>query len=284
MTTTAKLDKGPDHPVSAVLRRTRANLGTSLAILVRAPRGAGDRLRLLPAAGPLSIALAATIVAIGAAMIFVDARAIAIAQRLPYSVNNAFEQITDFGLSGWFLWPAAAVTVVIAALASERLGRTANLVLVAVMVRVEFVFFAIALPGLVITIGKHLIGRVRPSEFGPFAYEPFSWRPEFASIPSGHSTTAFSAAIAIGALFPRARVPMWIYALVIAASRVIVQAHFPSDVIAGAFVGTLGALMVRNAFAARRLAFTVGADRKVRPWPGLSPQRLKRVARAIFSR
>jgi membrane-associated phospholipid phosphatase len=284
MTTIAKLDKGPVHPAVAVLRRTRANLAASLAILLRAPRGCGQRLRLLPPTARLCVAVGATLAAIAAAMILVDARAIEISAGLPYTVNNAFEAITDFGLSGWFLFPTAFLIVVIAAVSRQRLGRMTSLVLVALVVRVEFVFWAIAMPGLAGTVAKHLIGRMRPSAFGPFVFVPFSLRPELASIPSGHATTAFSAAIAIGALFPRARVAMWVYALVIAASRVIVQAHFPSDVIAGAFVGGLGALMVRNWFAARRLAFTVDGDGVVRPWPGPSLRRLKRVARVIFSR
>ena len=75
---------------------------------------------------------------------------------------------------------------------------------------------------------------------------PFVWRPEYASMPSGHATTAASAAIAIGAIWPRARGVMWFYALTIMFSRVVVLAHHPSDVIAGAFYGRGH----RNAFGA----------------------------------
>ena len=112
-------------------------------------------------------------------------------------------------------------------------------------------FLAIALPGLFVTVVKGLIGRVRPSELGPFIYSPWSWQHEYASLPSGHATAAFAAAIAIGALWPKARVPFWIFAAVIAVSRVVIQAHFVSDVIAAAFVGGFGAILVRNWFAAR---------------------------------
>ena len=61
-------------------------------------------------------------------------------------------------------------------------------------------------------------------------------------MPSGHATTAFAALVAIGAIFPQARALMWIYAVLIALSRVVVTAHHPSDVIAGAIVGAAGAL------------------------------------------
>ena len=68
------------------------------------------------------------------------------------------------------------------------------------------------------------------------------------------------ALVAIGAIWPQARALMWIYAVLIALSRVVVTAHHPSDVIAGAIVGASGALLVRNWFAARRLGFAVGSD------------------------
>ena len=45
-----------------------------------------------------------------------------------------------------------------------------------------------------------------------------------ASFPSGHATTAFAALVAIGVMFPRARPLLWVYALLIAASRIVVSA------------------------------------------------------------
>jgi undecaprenyl-diphosphatase len=72
---------------------------------------------------------------------------------------------------------------------------------------------------------------------------------------------------------------MWTYAVVIAVSRVVVTAHHPSDVIAGALVGGVGALLVRNWYAARRLGFAVAADGTVFPLPGPSWRRIKAVAR-----
>ena len=137
--------------------------------------------------------------------------------------------------------------------------------LAAFAVRLGFVFTAIALPGLFVTIVKRLIGRARPfvaaTTSGPIV--PFSWQVDYASFPSGHATTAFSALVAIGAIFPQARALMWIYAVLIALSRVMVTAHHPSDVIAGAMVGAVGALLVRNWFAARRLGFAVSPDGSV---------------------
>ena len=150
--------------------------------------------------------------------------------------------------------------------------------------RFGYLFFAIAVPGLFVTIVKRLIGRVRPSDVGPFAYVPWSWRNEYASLPSGHSTTAFAAAVAIAAIWPKARIPMLIYAAVIALSRVIITAHFVSDVVAAAFVGGFGAILVRNWYASRGLAFVPEFDGSVRAKPGPSWRRIKSVAAKLSGR
>jgi undecaprenyl-diphosphatase len=100
-------------------------------------------------------------------------------------------------------------------------------------------------------------------------------------MPSGHSTSAFAAAVAIGALFPRARIALWIYAGIIGLSRVILTAHHPSDVIAGAVVGACGALLVRSWFAAHGRGFSLGPDGRFRLMPGPSLQRIKKVARRV---
>src|SRR4029077_1717601 len=122
-----------------------------------------------------------------------------------------------------------------------------------------------------------------PSDLGAFAYEPFSWRSAYASFPSGHSANVFATLVAVGLIFPRARPLLWVYALVIAASRVIVGSHFFSDVVAGAAFGAFGAIVIRDWFAARRLGFHVGSDGRVRVMPGPSFRRLGKVARALVS-
>ncbi|MGA2128995.1 MAG: phosphatase PAP2 family protein, partial [Xanthobacteraceae bacterium] len=214
----------------------------------------------------------------------VDAWAIERTRYLPAIVVDVFNRITDFGLSGWFLWPTGVLLLLVAAVASPALGRLADLTLIAIMVRLEFIFLAIALPGLLLTILKRLIGRARPSALGPFHYVPFSWRSDYASLPSGHSTAAFAAAIAIGALVPRARPVLWVYACVIGLSRVVIATHFPSDVIAGAIGGAFGAILVRNWFASRGLVFTTAPDGTVRARPGPSLRRIRNVFARLLSR
>ncbi len=100
---------------------------------------------------------------------------------------------------------------------------------------------------------------------------PFAWRSEYASLPSGHATTAGAAAFAIGAIWPRTRPVMWLYGLVVVFSRVVVMAHHPSDVIAGVVVGAVGAAWIRRLFAARRLVFS---PHDLGAYPGPSVRRI----------
>jgi undecaprenyl-diphosphatase len=206
------------------------------------------------------------------------------AERLPRNVIDTFNELTDFGRGVWPLTVLFVPLVATPVLDMPRLAPMARGVVAAAAIRLGYMFLAVGLTGLADTIIKRIIGRVRPSELGPFAYEPLRWKSEFASMPSGHATTVFATLVAVGLVFPRARPVLWIYALVIAASRVIVLAHYTSDVIAGAAFGAIGAILVRDWFAARRLGFYVDRDGRVQAMPGPSLRRLIRAAAALLGR
>ena len=263
-------------------RRAPARLAAWIAALGRAPRPPGAVWPLPATRHRLGIALVLGAVAVVASMYLADAAMIARTRQLPLAVIEAFNWVTDFGKSGWFLWPTGVAVIALALVASPALGRTSQLVVAALAVRFGFVFVAVGLPGLVVTVAKRIIGRARPAEIGPFGYEPFAWRPEFASLPSGHSTSAFGAAVAIALVWPKARLPMALFALTIGWSRIAIAAHYPSDVLAGAVVGAFGAILVRDWFALRRLGFAVGPGGAVTTLPGPSLRRIKMVARRVI--
>jgi undecaprenyl-diphosphatase len=205
-------------------------------------------------------------------MPLLDASAVEWARGEPGWFRAGFEEITRFGLSGWFLFPCGFILLFLAAVTSPQLTKSAQAVLAALGARFGFVFPAVGLPGLFVSIVKRLIGRARPFVGGhedPFAYVPFTWHPAFASMPSGHATTAVAAAIAIGAIWPRTRVVMWIYAVTIMLSRIAVLAHHPSDVIGGALVALVGTHLLRRWFAARSLVFRA-SDLGAKPAPSLA--------------
>jgi undecaprenyl-diphosphatase len=255
----------------SALQRIAGNISENLTLcaraLVRPPR-LPIKARVV---APIAIAVA-LVVAAGLSMVFLDARAVDWARGEPHWFRAAFEEITRFGLSGWFLIPCGVVLLVLAAVTSPLLTTAAQAVLAATGARFGFVFLAIGLPGLFVSIVKRLIGRARPFVGGhedPFAYVPFSWHPAFASMPSGHATTAVTAAIAIGAIWPRTRIVMWLYAVAIMVSRVAVLAHHPSDVLGGALVALIGTYLLRRWFAARGLVFRA-SDLAAKPAPSFA--------------
>jgi undecaprenyl-diphosphatase len=265
---------------ASMLRRCAGNALAAFARLAR-PTRIHPRDPWLPPLRQFAIAAAVFVAVFVFGMIFIDAAAINAVGRLPRWVISAFDWITDFGKSGWFLWPLGILFLALAA-RPRSLTHASQHVLAAVMVRVGFLFAAIAVPGVFTNVVKHIFGRARPGVGGsvdPTLFSPFSWPAAYAGLPSGHATTAFSVLVAFGCLWPRARTALLIYALLIVASRIMVTAHYPTDVLAGALVGTIGALMVRRYFALRGLGFSVGPDGILHQYPGPSLKRIKSVAR-----
>jgi len=263
------------------LRRCAANLATALAIVI-APAKIHPRPILTR---PLAIKAAIYFGAFLLCMILFDAPVMRALGHLPDWIRWSFDQITDFGLSGWFLWPLGILYVTLSALPA-RLTKISQAVLAAVMVRVGFLFLSIGVPGLFVTIVKRMIGRARPLVGGhldAYLFSPFKWTAAFSSLPSGHATTAFSVLVAFGSLWPRWRTELIVYAGLISLSRMVVMAHFPSDVFAGALVGAIGAVMVRYYFALRRLGFSVGTGGALHQYPGPSITRIKAVARELLA-
>jgi undecaprenyl-diphosphatase len=148
--------------------------------------------------------------------------------------------------------------------------------------RVQFLFFAVLVSALAGELIKWMVGRGRPfvgGESNAFNFAHFSGSDAYMSFPSGHANTAFALAFAVSAIWPQARPVMIVYAVSIALSRLVLLAHHPSDVVAGALVGVIGAMAVRYWFAARRLGFAIRLDGTIVPLPGPSLGHLKRVAR-----
>jgi membrane-associated phospholipid phosphatase len=88
-------------------------------------------------------------------------------------------------------------------------------------------------------------GRGRPREVGePRRFRPFTREGEWQALPSGHASSAFSLAAGSGAEFDLplpAELLAYALAMLSAWSRVYDDAHWASDVVAGAVVGIAGA-------------------------------------------
>ncbi|MDR2770075.1 MAG: phosphatase PAP2 family protein [Rickettsiales bacterium] len=103
---------------------------------------------------------------------------------------------------------------------------------------------AILLAEFAVAALKVFVGRMRPVMFetmGQTGFEPFGSGHAFRSFPSGHTAAAFAALVSLGLAFPKIKWATWAIALAAGASRLFIGAHFPSDVLAGAFIGMVAA-------------------------------------------
>ncbi len=180
--------------------------------------------------------------------------------QLPDQWRIPFERITDYGLSDWVLYPSLAVFVVARLLAMHgRFKQTAE----QISLLSGFIFVGVGLPGLVSNLIKRLVGRGRPQVFedlGAFDFQILGNDWLHQSFPSGHATTAVGLAFIAGFLWPRTFLPLLAIGALVALSRFMIGMHYPSDVVAGAILGMLGAYGVRNVFAWRGWLFQVQPD------------------------
>ena len=130
-----------------------------------------------------------------------------------------------------------------------------------------FVLVSLATTGIAFMLLKVLFGRARPKlidQFGLYGFEPVRFGYEFASFPSGHATIVFTLAMALGFLLPRLRIAMLLLAAGLAATRVVIGAHYLSDILAGALLAMLGVAWLRHWMAGRGMLFTASETGSIR--------------------
>ena len=113
-----------------------------------------------------------------------------------------------------------------------------------------FVLSSVLTASIVGKILKIVIGRMRPVFFEALdktGFVPFSTDWAFNSMPSGHTFASFAGLVMLGLLAPKVKWFTWTLAIIIGFSRIPVGAHWPSDVILGAFIGMLAADFVKAA-------------------------------------
>ena len=158
------------------------------------------------------------------------------AQGLPASIVAFNQKITDFGRFGWMIYLSAAALavafVVRRAAKQEPLQRKAS----TASDLAAYFLLTIGTASVLVHTLKIIVGRARPelfTELGAYSLTPFANTNLYESFPSGHSTAAGAFFGVFAMLLPKLRPLFLILALMIGVSRVIVGAHYPSDVAAG---------------------------------------------------
>lgn len=264
MTPTEMVRTDPTTSPFGPFARFWLGLKQGLARLFRPVRaGASPTWRLFPSSAET---IAALLIAAGltlAGMVYLDPPIHRAQMVVAGFAAQLFEIVTEAGKSHWYLVPTGVAVIGILALPAAR--TFSDRVLRAIALRYAFVFLAVGGSGLIITVVKRIIGRGRPvffDDFGALHFDFNAWAVQYASFPSGHSQTAFAFAVALACLFPRWRAVLIAAATLVAVSRVIVEAHYFTDIVVGAAWGAWFALMTREWFARRGLLFAPGPGRR----------------------
>jgi undecaprenyl-diphosphatase len=215
-----------------------------------------------------SLLLAASLSALIVVLMFVfDATEIGLMPKRGLHELWPVRILTDFGKDEYVLL-ALAAAFLIGAFAYPLARSSARPALARFAIRAEYLFLAVALPVCVAEAIKWIVGRGRPFAGGnanAFNFVPFTGTEAYFSFPSAHAVTAFALAFGVTAIWPRLWGAAFAYAFLIGASRLVLLAHHPSDVVGGALIGIVGAMAVRYWFAARRVGFDIKDDGKIVP-------------------
>jgi membrane-associated phospholipid phosphatase len=170
-------------------------------------------------------------------------------QTLNRSVIDIFDIITLLGITMRYLVASAVLYLFFGFIHKNKLQS----------MRALFVFCSLSLCGIILHLIKWIAGRHRPNDLfnhGYFGFDYFGVGYALTSFPSGHAQTAFTLATALTILFPRWGIPAFLVAGAVGISRIILTAHYLSDVIAGAGIGVLFTLAVKYFFDRKQIKLT----------------------------
>lgn len=154
-----------------------------------------------------------------------DETLLRVAVATPAPLVTAFFVITTLG-GGWGLF-------VLVPFALRRESRAATL----------WLFAALLLTSSAVSTLKTLVGRARPCDALGWCAALSSASPGGPSFPSGHAAGSFAFAAFVSVRAPRFAPLLFLFAVLVAWSRCVLGVHYPSDVLAGALLGSLiGAL------------------------------------------
>lgn len=202
--------------------------------------------------------------------------------------RSFLKTLTGYGEGVEILVISAAILIVCLGVSPEGLARRVRAGLTEIGFAAAFAFAAVAGSGLSASLIKNALGRARPEHvFGSTVFElhPFAFTSKFAAFPSGHATTAGATAMVVALLFPALHRPILAAGALVAASRILLEAHYPADVIAGFGFGAAFTLTLAQGLARRNLVFRQrAADGRLEPKAADRPGNWPDVLAALIAR
>ncbi|HXQ50812.1 MAG TPA: phosphatase PAP2 family protein [Stellaceae bacterium] len=204
-----------------------------------------------PALRRFLLLLVAAAAAVAASFAWLDRPLAVYFSRPDPALRGIFRVVTTFGESTGYLVVAALVAVVLGTVARRTADEARQRKLALNAWRAAFVFVAVAGAGLAGDILKPVFGRARPRLFISDGIYGFTWHGAHAShwsFPSGHAITIVALAAAL-VVIERRLLPYCVAAaLLVMASRIVLDQHYLSDVLAGAALAGAAVWAVRAAF------------------------------------
>lgn len=147
--------------------------------------------------------------------------------------ESTVQTLNKFG-DGWI---QAVITIIM--IFAGYFKKKANLVKTG-----KYSLFAIIAAGIAVQIIKHIIGRPRPplTDAGVRNLGP-SISIGLDSFPSGHTASSFALAAVLSSVYPKGKYIFYSLAGIAGLSRIYLDSHFASDVLAGAILGTAVGLL-----------------------------------------
>lgn len=255
------------HLVHAALRNGNANLATSLHLLGRRNRRPASVAPLPKIGHRVQDMLAYAMLTMGLSVILLDVGSYNWINGLPGSYYVFFWTFTDLGQAHWWLVPSGLIGLFVLTLDWSRLTRRLTEALHLLFLQVAYIFLVVAVSGIISVVLKWSLGRARPKlspTSGPTHFDLFAFDSDFTSFPSGHATTVGAIAVALALLIPSWARMIFVLAFWLSASRIMVSAHYPSDVIGGTLLGAAISWYAARYLAGRRLLFSCDQNDRIR--------------------
>lgn len=208
----------------------------------------------LPRAAWLAAAAATACLCV-LSFLFLDAPLARLMRGAPDDLHQAFKLVSALGDSVYWLVPTALAWIG-CRWAMTRAAQEPRWDLYRwIGERALFLFVCVAASGLLVDVLKVTFGRARPkmlfAETPVFGFDPISFKAAMQSFPSGHANTIAALMTALWVLAPRFW-PLYLpIGVTVALSRVVIGAHYLSDVAAGAFLGVFTTILIARKFQGR---------------------------------